>query len=94
VDRIGSGLWSSFYLSKMVAADEITRVNKLTIDQTKQRGVREALLVVVAAALMFSPTFIARSLYRRIGGDISVIAIMALAIFLVGTFILLKVVKE
>ena len=70
------------------------KVNKLTSDQTKQRGVRDALLVVVAAALMFSPTFIARSVYHRIGGDISVIAIMALAIFLVGTFIFLKVVKE
>ena len=78
----------------MVAGAEMMKVNKLTTDQTKQRGVRDALLVVVAAALMFSPTFIARSAYHRIGGDISVIAIMALAIFLVGTFILLKIVKE
>ena len=78
----------------MVASAEMMKVNKLTTEQTKQRGVRDALLVVVAAALMFSPTFIARSAYHRIGGDISVIAIMALAIFLVGTFIFLKIVRE
>ena len=43
---------------------------------------------------MFSPTFIARTVYHRLGADISIIALMALAIFLVGTFILLRIVKE
>jgi len=43
---------------------------------------------------MFSPTFIARTAYHRLGADISIIALMALAIFLVGTFLLLRIVKE
>jgi len=66
----------------------------LTTDLTKQQGIRDALLVVIAAALMFSPTFIARMVYHRLGADISIIALMALAIFLIGTFMLLKVVKD
>jgi len=66
----------------------------LTTDLTKQQGIRDALLVVIAAALMFSPTFIARIVYHRLGADISIIALMALAIFLIGTFMLLKVAKD
>jgi len=66
----------------------------LTTDLTKQQGIRDALLVVIAAALMFSPTFIARMVYHRLGADISIIALMALVIFLIGTFMLLKVVKD
>jgi len=67
---------------------------RLTTDLTKDRGIRNTLLVIVAAALMFAPTFIARTVYHRLGADISVIALMALAIFLVGTFMLLRVVKD
>ena len=67
---------------------------RLTTDLTKDRGIRNTLLVIVAAALMFTPTFIARTVYHRLGADISVIALMALAIFLVGTFTLLRVVKD
>ncbi|HUO41821.1 MAG TPA: hypothetical protein VMU35_02515 [Methylomirabilota bacterium] len=66
----------------------------MTTDLTKQQGIRDALLVVIAAALMFSPTFIARMVYHRLGADISIIALMALAIFLIGTFMLLKVAKD
>jgi len=66
----------------------------LTADQTRELGMRHVLLVIVAAALMFSPTFISRMVYDRLGGDISVVALMALGLFLVGLTILLKVVKE
>lgn len=67
---------------------------RLATDLTKDRGIRNTLLVIVAAALMFTPTFLARTVYHRLGADISVIALMALAIFLVGTFMLLRVVKD
>lgn len=60
----------------------------------KKSGIRESVLVIVAVVLMFSPAFIAARLYHRLGAHISIIAIMALAIFLLGTFIFLRVVKE
>ena len=81
-------------MSKTVAGVETATVKQLTTDETKKSGIREGILVILAAALMFSPTFIAARLYHRLGAHISIIAIMALAIFLVGTFILLRVVKE
>lgn len=77
----------------MVARAEIAKVNNLTTE-VKQNNMRQVLLVIVAAALMFSPTFIARIVYHRLGADISIVAVMSLALFLVGTFILLKVVKR
>ena len=78
----------------MLADVEIATVKHLTTDQTKKTGIRESILVILAAVLMFSPTFIAARLYHRLSADISILAIMALAIFLVGTFLLLKFVKE
>ena len=81
-------------MSKKVAGVETTTVKHLTTEQTKKSGIRESVLVIVAVVLMFSPTFIAGRLYHRLGADISILAIMALAIFLVGTFLLLRFVKE
>jgi len=78
----------------MLAGAEIATVKHLTTDQTKKTGIRESLLVLLAVVLMFSPTFIAARLYHRLGADISILAIMALALFLVGTFLLLRIVKE
>ena len=69
-------------------------VKQLTSNQTKKSGIKESLLVIVAVVLMFSPTFIAERLYHRLGAHIGILAIMALVIFLAGTFMLLKFVKE
>jgi hypothetical protein len=77
----------------MVAGAETAKVNNLTTE-VKQNNMRHVFLVIVAAALMFSPTFIARIVYHRLATDISIIAVMSLALFLVGTFLLLKAVKE
>ena len=77
----------------MVAGAEIAKVNNLTTE-VKQTKLRQAFLVIVAAALMFSPTFIARIVDHRLGADISIVAVMSLALFLVGTFLLLKVLKS
>ena len=77
----------------IVADDEVGNVNNLTAE-TNRGSIRRVLLVILAAGLMFSPTFVARVVYDRLGADISMIAVLALALFLIGTFILLKVVKE
>ena len=77
----------------MVAHDEVGKVNNLT-SETNRGNIRQVLLVILAVGLMFSPTFVARTVYHRLGADISMVAVMALALFLVGTFILLRVVKE
>jgi len=78
----------------MVAGVETATVKQLTTVQMKKSGIRESVLVIVAVALMFSPTFIAARLYHRLGAHISILAIMSLAIFLVGTLILLRVVRD
>jgi hypothetical protein len=60
----------------------------------KKRGFRDVLLVLVAAALIISPSYLSLVLLHRLKLDISIVAVMALALFLVGAFLLVKVVKE
>lgn len=60
----------------------------------KKRGFRDVLLVLVAAALIISPSYLSLVLLHRLKLDISLVAVMALALFLVGAFLLVKVVKE
>lgn len=60
----------------------------------KKRGFRDVLLVLVAAALIMSPSYLGLVLLHRLKLDVSLVAVMALALFLVGAFLLVKVVKE
>jgi hypothetical protein len=60
----------------------------------KKRGFLDVLLVLVAAALVMSPSYLSLVLLHRLKLDISIVAVMALALFLVGAFLLVKVVKE
>jgi hypothetical protein len=60
----------------------------------KKRGFRDVLLVLVAAALIMSPSYLSLVLLHRLKLDISVVAVVALSLFLVGAFLLVKVVKE
>jgi len=69
-------------------------VDKLTSQQVGKAGVGKVLLVLVAALLIFSPSFISRIILHRSNLDIAVVAVVALVLFLVGVFLLLKVVKE
>jgi hypothetical protein len=52
------------------------------------------MLVVVAGVLIISPSYVALIILHRSKLDISIVAVMALALFLIGAFLLVKVVKE
>ena len=52
------------------------------------------MLVLVAAALIMSPSYLSLVVLHRLKLDISVVALMALALFLVGVFLLVRVVGE
>lgn len=69
-------------------------MDELTSQQANKAGVGKVLLVLVAAVLIFSPSFISRIILHRSNLDISVVAVVALVLFLVGVFLLLKVIKE
>jgi len=60
----------------------------------KKRGFRDVLLVLIAAVLIISPSYLSLFVLHRLKLDISLVAVMALALFLVGAFLLVKVVKE
>jgi hypothetical protein len=60
----------------------------------RKRGFRDVLLVLVAAALIMSPSYLSLVMLHRLKLDITIVAVIALALFLVGAFLLVKVVKE
>jgi hypothetical protein len=72
-----------------------TRGNTLADRGTQNKSsVRNALLVVVAAALIMSPSYFSLLALHRTQLGVSVVAPIALALFLVGAFLLVKVVKD
>jgi hypothetical protein len=60
----------------------------------KKRGFREVALILVAAALIMSPSYLSLVALNRFKVDVSIVAVMALVLFLVGAILLVKVVKE
>ncbi len=60
----------------------------------RKRGLRDVALVVVAAALIMSPSYLSRIISHRLSIDFSILAVMSLGLFLVGVFLLLKVLRD
>ncbi len=54
----------------------------------------DVLMVLVAAALIVSPSYLSSVILHRLKLDISVVVIMALALFIVGVFLLVKVLRD
>jgi len=60
----------------------------------KKPGFINALMIVVAAALMISPSYVGGYLLGRGRLSISLVALLSLAMFLVGAFLMLKLLKD
>jgi uncharacterized membrane protein len=69
-------------------------VDEVKSGELAKPGVRKAILVIIGAVLMMSPAFISRSLLNRLSLELPEVAIVALAIFLVGVYLLLKAVRD
>ena len=62
--------------------------------QPRKRGVRDAVIALLAAALIISPSYLASVMVSQLKIDISIVAVMSLAIFLVGVFLLVRLLKD
>jgi hypothetical protein len=51
-------------------------------------------LAILAAGLIMGPSYLASVMSSRLKVEISILAIMSLAIFLVGVFLLVKLLKD
>ena len=60
----------------------------------RKRGLLDFVLILVAAALIMSPSYVSIIVLHRLNLDISIVALMALAMFLVGVFLLLRVLRD
>jgi len=61
--------------------------------QTK-RGIINIVMIVVAAGLIISPSYVGGYLLSHGKLSISVVALVSLAMFLVGAFLIVKLLKE
>ena len=59
-----------------------------------KRGMRQVVMAVVAAVLVISPSFLARILLAHTKVSIAIVAIVSLAIFLVGAYLIITLLKE
>lgn len=55
---------------------------------------RDAVFVILAAALVMSPGYLASIVLHRLNLDIALVVIISLALFLSGIFLLLRVLKD
>jgi hypothetical protein len=60
----------------------------------RKRGILDVVLVLVAAALIMAPSYVSLILLHRLNLDISIVALIALAMFLVGVVLLVRVLRD
>jgi len=60
----------------------------------KRRGFLNVLVIVVAAALIISPSYIGGYLLSRGKLSVTPVALISLAMFLVGAFLIVKMLKD
>ena len=60
----------------------------------KKRGFRDLIVVLISAAMIVSPSYLADILMRRLKIGIGTAAILSLALFVVGVFLLIRILRE
>jgi len=62
--------------------------------QSRKRGVRDVIVAVVAAALIVSPSYMADVLIKRFNMGLTTAAVFAVAVFLVGVYLMIDLLKS
>jgi hypothetical protein len=60
----------------------------------RKRGFLDVVMILVAAALIISPAYVGGYLLSHGKLSISLVALMSLAMFLVGAFLMIKLLRE
>ena len=60
----------------------------------RKRGPRDVIVALVSAVMIVSPSYLADILMSRLKIQVSVAAVFALAVFLGGIFLLVRLLKE
>jgi hypothetical protein len=61
--------------------------------QPRKRGPRDAVIAILAAAMIMSPSYLAYILLNRFNVGLQTVAVLAMAVFLVGVFLLVNLLK-
>ena len=64
------------------------------LPQPRKRGVRDVIVAVVAAALIVSPSYMADILIKRFNLSLTPVAVFAVAVFLIGVYLMVDLLKS
>jgi hypothetical protein len=62
--------------------------------QRRKRGIRDAFVAITSAAMILAPSYVADILIGRLRIAVSIAAVLSIAIFLVGVFLLVRLLKD
>jgi len=62
--------------------------------QPRKRGFNDAMVAIVSVVMIMSPSYLADLLMSKLKVPISAAAIVALVVFLVGIFLLIRLLRE
>jgi len=62
--------------------------------EAKKRGMRHVVIALVAAALVMSPSYLADIMLKRLKLQIAAVAVIALALFLIGVYLVVRLAKD
>lgn len=64
------------------------------LEQVRKRGFFGVVLAIVSGVMIVSPSYLADLLMSRLKVPVSIAAVIALAIFIVGVFLLIRLLKD
>jgi hypothetical protein len=67
---------------------------KKTQLQQRKRGVRDVIVAISSAAMIMAPSYLADVLTGRLRIAVSIAAVLSIAVFLVGVFLLVRLLKD
>jgi len=62
--------------------------------ESKKRGMIHVTFAVVAVALIMSPSYLADIMLKRLKLPIAAVAVISLALFIIGVYLVVRLVKD
>jgi ABC-type Mn2+/Zn2+ transport system permease subunit len=69
-------------------------VAEKTQAQKRKRGMRDVVMAILAAAMIVTPSYISYIMTGRFKVEISIAAVFSIIVFLIGVFLLVRLLKD
>jgi hypothetical protein len=77
-----------------VSAAAPTGENPMAELRRRKRGIRDVIVAVISAVMILSPSYLAYMLTSRLRVQVSIVAMLSMVVFLIGVFLLVRLLKD